>query len=774
MDERLARLAQTIRELNAAGIRRTVLYDLVGESLRATIGEPPPLRRAKAFAHLLDRVEQVVLPYELLAGSIVGMWPLAEGLPGYARRREEAIAAIRRYLQTRAQEGDGRRRARFALMARDHYHANIDYADLQRLNREMIEFFADADIAPNEIAGELERHFNFDYGEEVRTLLRELPWTAANHLDLNYGKAVRLGLGAIREEIGSLRAAAGDPQQRLFYDAAAIAADAAIRFILRYAGTLESAAATAAPDRAAELTEMARICRRIATAPPETFRQALQLVWMLHTIGNLDDGSALSFARFDQYMYPFYRRDLDSGRLTRSLAKTLIGCLWLKVNEPHMRTVQSICLAGTTPDGEPAANDLTRLCLEVCRELRVPYPNTAVRVRRDTPDEVWDEVVATICQGCGQPMLLNDEVWIPNLVSRGYDVKDARDYYNMGCVEIMIQGRMALFGAGGGVSLPELLERLLHDGAFDDCADFDSLLETYLAAVAAKACEAASHDAAPLPPGACDPFASLLIDGCLERGRDLYHGGARLPAVHAIGATGLGTAVDSLSAIRTFVFEQKRLTLPELREMLERNFAGDEHWRRLLLHQTPCFGNDIDDVDEIARRICDTFCEAVHAQRSNDGGPYVTMFFSYTSHVAAGEVIGATPNGRRAGQPISNGVGPSQGADRGGPTRLLNSITKLDPAGPTGAFALNMKFSPVLLNEPEGAAALKGLLKAYFASGGVQVQINVVDRETLLAALDCPEEHQDLIVRVGGFCEYFVRLDRQLQEEVVQRTLHEI
>ncbi len=376
MQERIEKLRDHIQMLNHVGVRRTTFYGLVAESLRETQGEPRPIRRAMAFAHLLDNVEQVVLPYELIAGSILGMWPLAEGLPPYEQRRREAVDALDHYLALKRTQGAAAARERWgSMMLRDHYDANIEFRDLQRLIREMSERYA-GELTPREVGVVLEDHFQFDYSEE-RRLMAELPWFVANHLDLNYGKVVRRGFGDLRREILERLDRAEDTPKRLFYQSTLIAVEAVIRFIKRYADALR--AARRRPDvdatRAREMEEMAAICRKVATERPETFREAIQLVWLTHVIGNIGGGSALSFARFDQYMQPFYERSLNAGELTRDEAKTLVACLWLKVNEPHMRTVQSVCLAGVRPDGAYGAGDFTRLCLEVCRELRQPYPN---------------------------------------------------------------------------------------------------------------------------------------------------------------------------------------------------------------------------------------------------------------------------------------------------------------------------------------------------------------------------------------------------------------
>jgi pyruvate-formate lyase len=534
---------------------------------------------------------------------------------------------------------------------------------------------------------------------------------------------------------------------------------------------------------------MGAICRKIAAQPPETFREALQLLWLVHVIANIGGGSALSFARFDQYMVPFYRRDTERGALTRDEAKMLLSCMWHKVNEPKMRTVQSICLAGTTPDGECGANELTGLCLEVCGEVGQPYPNCSVRVSPDTPEWLWDQIVETMKLGIGHPMVLNDGAWVPNLERLGYPVEAARDYYNMGCVEMMIQGQTGLWAGAGSVDLAGVIELVFRNGqpnmagatgpqtgALDSLTTFDQFLDAYIAQIehqVGQCREAAERQADHRRGRWYDPFASALIDDCLEKGLDMYQGGSRFPPILPVNSRGIGTAADSLAAIKRIVFDEKRLSLQELWEVLQDDYEGHEGLRVELDRRMPCYGNDDDEADDIARRIFAAYTDAVHRQNDESApGRFVTVMFSYTGHIFGGEVTAATPNGRRRGETISNGIDATQGKDIGGPTKLINSVTRLDHSRMTGACAFNLKLSPALVRGEAGTAALKALLKTYVAQGGCQIQVNFVDRETLLDAQEHPDRHRNLIVRVAGYSEYFNSLDRRLQDEVISRTAH--
>ena len=806
MTARIQLLKENIQRLNDAGCRRTTFYPLIAASLKQTQGEPTPIRRAKAFAHLLDNVEQVVLPYELLAGSVTGMWPVDHTVPTYEEQKQEAVRVLEQYasgvnvpyvgmitpVNARSPEQlvSGTKDARFVLMLRDHYDANIPFHRLQRLIREMQEWFkSNTDLEPFEIARELERHFNYDYGAETRRLFDELPWHVAHHLDLNYKDLVKTGLGAIRERIEQKLATAANAQKKEFYQATGICADATIRFIVRYADTLAAASRAGDIDaeRAGELKAMAATCRKIADGRPETFREALQLVWMMQVMAIMSGMGALSFARFDQYMYPFYQRDMEKGLITRDHAKELLCCFWLKINEPKMRTVESVCLAGVTPDGRDGATELTRLCLEVTAEMKLPYPNVSVRVdSKVSPSWLLAEVVKTMKAGGGQPMVLNDQVWVTNLQKIGYPAEWAREYYNMGCVEILIQGKQPSWAWVDGACFPALLERLFQEWRTGKrkLETFEEFLQAYLDAIrdeVDRCAECGVADLNKVRRTACDPFASMLVEGCVEKGLDFFQGGTVCPPHLSFSeeGQGLGTATDSLSAVRKFVYEDKKITLAELDAALHANFVGYDDLRTALDRLTPAFGNEDDRTDELARRIYHAYSDAIFRHNNpREMDPvtavkYVSVQFSYNMHVYWGEITPATPNGRRRGEPLSDNCGPSQGKDVNGPTRLLNSVLSLDHSQVTGPFAFNLKMNPTLMKDKAGTAAMESLLRTYIQRGGPQIQVNYVDAEALKDAQLHPEKHRDIVVRVAGYCEYFTNLDFKLQTEIISRTLHD-
>ncbi|MCL2857872.1 MAG: pyruvate formate lyase [Oscillospiraceae bacterium] len=794
MNERIEKMRENVQQLNDAGIRRTLFYRLAYSSLAQTRGESIQLRRAKAQAHLLDNTPLEVHPHELIAGSMTGLCPLLKNPPPYETQREKAVQIIEKYLCSKGKvqqvvvpdrnavktfEAEfTTKKSRWALMSRVHHDADISYQDLQKLIVEMREKFADKDIEKYEIGRELERAFKINYGKEVRAEIDALPWFAANHLALNYGRIIRQGFDGLLTEIEKKLQSAQTDAQREYYTCAKIVAVAGSRFVARYASELRQHSQTGSEPRKSELAEMARVCEKITTAPASTFREAVQFVWLLHIMVSVTWGSALSLGRFDQYMSEFYLQDIASHSITREEAKELLCCLWLKVNEPKMRTVQSLTLGGITPEGKCAVNELTALCLDVVAEMKLPYPNVGLRINNKNPQWLYDFAIQTINAGGGQPMIMNDTVWIANLKKLGYADKYANDYYNMGCVEIMIPGKQPNWGVTDPIAFPMLFEDVFAkyragEAALENFEQFKQVyLQTLSEAVAADKREADSK-AAQIPGKCYDPLASLMTDGCLEAGSDMFQGGSELGTHWSFYAYGLGTAADSMAAVKKHVYDEGRFTIAEIADLLAQNFADSEEARQILAEMTPNYGNDIDEVDALANDILTAFDDQVMSYNSaQNPNKYVTTLFGYFFHIYHGEITGATPNGRRRGEAFSDSMGPSQGKDIGGPTKMLNSVLKFDHGGVTGGYALNLKVNPALAKSPAGTLAFKALLQAYLQDGGPQLQIYIVDVAALKAAKEQPEKHRDLIVRIGGYCEYFVNLDESLQEEIIERTVH--
>jgi len=810
METRIERMRNNIDDLNNAGLYRSAAYKIVGSSLRETEDQPIQLRRAKAIADLLDKSEQSVFPDEPIVGSMIGLWTLDTDLPNYQIQKNAAVEAVEAYLASKnddkektkknenklkpLEEEVSESRARWALMSRVHHDASLTYSDYQKMLSDMELHFSNTDIQRYEIGKVLEATLRIQYDSEDREIMNKLPWLPGNHLGLDYEAVLTQGMGKMRDDINKYRTATNDPESIEFYTATDTVINSMINYFSRYAEKVreivesgagfasvtgsvpETGSVKTSEERKNELLQMADILEKMSVSPAQTFREALQTVWLLHVMSCIVGGSAMSFSRFDQYMLPFYEHDINKG-ISRDELGELLGCFWLKINEPKLRTVQSMTVGGIKPDGSDAYNDLTLLCLETARDIKVPYPNIAVRVSANTRDYIYDAIMDTIKAGCGQPMLLNDDVFVENFKKLGYSDDLANDYFNMGCVELMIQGKQPLWGGGGSVTYTECLQKTLDayiNGEFSG-ESFDDFMEYFLENIRAVTdqCHEKSLAVKQSMETCYDPFCSILTQDCIKRGRDMHHGGSVCPAHWSIYAHGLGTLADSLAAIKKFVYEEKKISLDDLITALDADFTDHESIYLILDRNTPCFGNDIDETDEIADKVFFELTKKIF-ELNNPGeeDKYVSTFFSYFSHVLSGEVTKATPNGRRAGQSLSDSMAPTQGKDVNGPTKMLNSILKIDPSYVTGGYALNLKVNPTLTKTDQGTAALKGLLKAYILGKGPQIQVNFIDAEALKEAQIDPDKHRNIVVRVGGYCEYFTNLDKTLQNEIIERTEH--
>ena len=776
MTDRVKALREAIDKMNAAGVRRTHFYTLAYESLIETRDESIQMRRAKAQAHILDHAPIALIDHELIAGSVSAYCPVQNTMPDISTQQKMARAILDKYLLERDQRNHTKKasgirtfeddfttkKSRWALMSRVYHDASISYEALQSLIREMTTSY-EGTLEPYEIGRELERGFKLDYGANIKREIDLLPWYAANHLSLNYAQLIKEGFGARIQIINNLAKSNANE----FYEAQLIVLNASTRFFKRYAQLAQD---NGLPDTASRL-------KRLAEQPAETFTDAVQFIWMLHVMMTMLRGSALSFGRLDQYLFSYYERDIRSGLITRAEAEEWLSCLWLKINEPNMRTVQSVTLGGITPKGDDAVNDLTYACLSVVKDLQLPYPNVGARVHPVNPIAYRKQLIDCVATGAGQPMLMADTVWIENLKRLGYADKYANDYYNMGCVEIMIPNKQPNWGVTEPIAFPMLFESVFeqYKGREDDLSDFEKFKAAYfdiLENAVAQDHQEALIKQADKANKCYDPFASMMIDGCIQSGKDMFQGGAELGTHWSFYAYGLGTASDSMMAVKQFVYDEKCMHLSELGAMLRNNFDRYEAERKLL-QSAAHYGNDIDSVDQLAKEILSRFDDQVFSY--NDPAvaeKYVTTLFGYFFHIYHGEITGATANGRLRGEPFSDSMGPSQGQDSLGPTKLLNSVLKFDHSKVTGGYALNVKLNPSLIRGAVGKNALSIMLFTYLEDGGPQVQLNFVDADTLKEAKQHPEKHRNLIVRIGGYCEYFVNLDAALQDEIITRTVH--
>ena len=582
-----------------------------------------------------------------------------------------------------------------------------------------------------------------------------------------------------------------------------IAAQALIDWAVRHAERLETmAAGESDARRREELSQMARICRRVPALAPETFHEALQTYWFAHVgvITELNPWDAFNPGRLDQHLYPFYRREIAAGTLTEERAKELLAAFWIKFNNhpaPPKTGVTGqesntytdfalINLGGVDRGGADAVNELTYLILDVIEEMRLLQPSSMVQLSKKNPDRFIHRALKIVRTGFGQPSIFNTDAIVQELVRQGKDIGDAREGGASGCVEAGAFGREAYI-LTGYFNLAKLVELALSDGMdprtgrqlgpatgrAEDFADFPAFFDAWRRQLAHfidikirgnNVIEQINARYMPVP------FLSLLIDDCIAKGCDYNAGGARYNTSYIQGV-GLGSTTDALTAVKHHVFDQGTVTMAELKRALSADFAGFGDLRRRLLDETPKYGNDDEAADTVLREVFEAYYQAVNGRPNARGGVHRVNLLPTTCHVYFGSVIGALPDGRQAGQPLSEGISPVQGADRNGPTAVVRSAAKIDHLR-TGGTLLNQKFLPQVLADDAGIRKLGQLVRGYFRMDGHHIQFNVVDADTLREAQRNPENYRDLIVRVAGYSDYFVDLTPELQYEIIRRTAH--
>jgi formate C-acetyltransferase len=580
-----------------------------------------------------------------------------------------------------------------------------------------------------------------------------------------------------------------------------LASEAAVIWAKRYAEEARRlAAAEADPARKAELEQIAANCDWVPERAPRTFWEALQTYWFVHlsVITELNTWDSFCPGRLDQHLYPFYKRDLEAGILTRERAKELLQCFWVKFNNQPAPPKVGVTAAesgtytdfaninsgGVRIDGSDGVNEVSYLVLEVIDEMRLLQPSSNIQLSKKNPDRFLKKACEIIRKGWGQPSIFNADMVVAELVRQGKAVEDARCAGTSGCVEAGTFGKESYI-LTGYLNLPKILELTLNDG-YDPRTQkmvgirtgdpatfetFDQLWEAfkrqleYLVDVKVR-----GNNVIERMFGACmpAPFLSLITSDCIQNGRDYNNGGARYNTRY-IMPTGPGTLADSLSALKYHVYDHKTVAMPALLAALRDDFEGHEGLRQLLLNKTPKYGNDDEYADAFVGQVCDLLFHTIDGRRGPSGSTYHINYLSTTCHVYFGSVCGATPDGRHAWIPVSDGISPSHGADRKGPTAVIRSAARMDHAR-SGGTLLNQKFTPALLQGEEGLDQLAHLVRAYFKLDGHHIQFNVVTADTLRAAQKEPEKYRDLIVRVAGYSDYFCDLTKGIQEEIIART----
>lgn len=746
--------------------------------------ESVPVFRARAFAYLLDNEPLYLGEGELIVGEKGHTPKAAPTYPELCCHSLEDLDLL-----------DGREKIPFAVSAevRELYRQTIIPAWQGRTLRERL--FA-----------EMTPEWKAAYAAGIFTEFMEQ--RAPGHTVLDdkiYHKGLLDFIVDIQQAMGKLDFL-NDPQAYARQEelkAMAIAAEALIRYARRYAELARQAAAGEADlQRKSELLRIAVVCEWVPAHAPRDFWEALQYYWFVHlgVTKELNTWDAFSPGRLDQHLEPFYRRGLESGALTRDQAEELLHCLWIKFNNqpapPKVGVTAAesgtytdfaqINLGGVRPDGSDGVNEVSYLLLDVVEEMRLLQPSASLQVSKKNPDRFVKRAARIIRTGYGQPSLFNAEAVQQEMTGKGKSLLDARAGGTSGCVETGAFGKEN-YALTGYFNLPKVLELTLNNGydprtqqqlgpqtgdpagfaSFEDLfSAFRRQLE-YFIDVKIRGNQVIERLYATYMPA---PFLSLLIDDCIQKGMDYNAGGARYNTSYIQGV-GIGTITDALSALKTHVFEQGTLSMSELLAILAADFQGAERQRLLLMNRTPRYGNDDPAADAIMQRVFWAYHDTVTGRPNTRGGKYAIDMLPTTCHVYFGSVLGATPDGRLAGKPVSEGISPVQGADRHGPTAVLKSAARMDHLA-TGGTLLNQKFTPALLNDEAGLDSLVQLVRTYFKLDGHHIQFNVVDVDTLRAAQANPAEHRDLIVRVAGYSDYFCDLSQSLQDEIIARTEH--
>ena len=592
---------------------------------------------------------------------------------------------------------------------------------------------------------------------------------------------------------------ATDKQQEL--EAMLISCDAAILFAERHAELAEQMAAKETnPQRKAELEKIADVCRWVPAHAPRDLWEAIQMYWFVHlgTVTELNGWDSMNPGHIDQHLYPFYRKGIEDGTLTREKAKELISCLWIKFNnQPAPPKVgvtalesgtyndfTNINIGGVDRNGNSAANDISYMILEIQEELHELQPGLSIHIAENTPDEFLVAGLKVIRQGHGYPSVFNPDTYVKEMTRAGKTLEDAREGGCSGCIEVGAFGKEAYL-LTGYLNTPKILEITLNNG-YDPIAkkqlglktgdprtftSFEQLYDAWhkqMVYFVNLKLSVNNYIERMFSLYAPATFLSLFIDDCIDKGKDYYSGGARYNTTY-IQCTGLGTITDCFTTIKKHVFEDKRYTIEQILSACEKNFEGEEQMRQYIRNHTPFFGNDDEYADSIAVKVYDDLVDAIEGRPNTRGGKTHLNMLSTTCHNYFGSVCGATPNGRFAHFAISDGTSPAHGSDSHGPTAVIKSLGKLDQTK-SGGTLLNVRFTPALFKREEDIKKCASLVRTYFKFGGHHIQFNIVDTETLRDAQKHPDQYKDLLVRVAGYSDYFNDMTEQLQNEIIART----
>ena len=765
---------------------------LMMESFKETEGLPIVLRWAKALENVAGKIPVSIGEDELIVGrgGPQGRYHII-----YPELNVGFLAQLPRILSNQKQ-------AAFTLTE----------GDAKVITEELVPYwqgrtFRDAYVA---LLPEDTRRFTYGVIRPTGSERSALAW------NLDYEKVLKRGFNGIKMEAEE-RLARLDPfdtennyDKLPFYKAVIIVCDAVNIFARRYAQLARSMAGKETKEeRKKELLEIAETCEWVPANPARTFRGAVQSQWFTQCFSRLelDIGGVVGNGRVDQYLYPYYKKDIEEGRITDDGVLELLECLWINMAQyasrsgiggavtqaggfPHFEQTN---IGGQTTDGKDASNELSYLILQSKKEFPLNYPDLSVRIHAQTPERFLLKVCELIKEGTGFPKLLNDEEIIPLFLAQGAGLKEARDYSGVGCTEVKLLNRQTHSTGGVYINLGALVEMALNDGRFKSIGDEPvgvrtgdarsfSTFDDVWKAFRLQAENAMKHvfiiqyiEDTVKPRCLASPQLSSLHDLCMQEGKDMNEG--KIKGGFAVGnfsLVGLGTAIDSLVAIKKLVYDDKKITMSELLDALATNFKGKEALRQMCLN-APKYGNNDPYADSIGLEIETIFAEMTGRYTTAYGGKLVLMHVPIILHISQGKLVGATPNGRREGEALSEGISPSQGADTKGPTTTLLSVKNITAAQYEwrAAKLLNMKFSPQVVAGEEGTKNLASFIRTWCDKKLWHIQFNIINNETLREAQKNPEKYRNLLVRVAGYSAYFVDLSPELQNEIIARTEHQ-